>query len=115
MKHFCCYVFDCPVPGGPFAGCPIKACRGVCACGAEEEEEEEHNAPGGHAHHYTHAPFMSLFIGGHVGAHGLMKVVRIWMLIVAIYISAVSILCVATDYDAMVVNGERGGTSITFL
>ena len=102
MKQFLCYAFDCPVPGGPFAACPIRAMRPCCACGAEEEE--------GHGeHHEGHAPFMSLFVGGHVGAHGLMKVVRIWMLLVAIYIAAISILGIGANYESLVVQGESGG------
>jgi hypothetical protein len=99
-----CFFFACPVGGGPFQECrgPFeKPCKFLgCIKNLEEEEEEEEEGP---------SPYLSLFVGGHKGAHGLLVVTRCWMLLTSVYVSTLITTCVTDDYHSMWVKGEQGG------
>ena len=99
-----CFFFACPVGGGPFQECrgPFeKPCKFLgCIKNLEDEEEEEEEGP---------SPYLSLFVGGHKGAHGLLVVTRCWMLLTSVYVSTLITTCVTDDYHSMWVRGEQGG------
>ena len=102
ITQFFCFFFACPVGGGPFQECRgsfEKPCK-FFGCIKNIEEEEEEEGP---------SPYLTLFVGGHKGAHGLLVVVRCWMLMTSIYISAMLTTCVMDDYSAMWKNGKQGG------